>query len=212
MKIVTLYNKNRNIPWVSLSVVLCCIVITGIVIIQPEMYQSLAYSKYPKYIWQYCSGAFLHGTGESLSLTVMHLLTNILMFAPYAIMIEKLLGLKKFCIIFLCSWLGISAVYQVYVWTLVPNGEPAYSNGLSGISYAVIAIGACILFRLFIQDKRCFFRQPLAYLFVGGLLGELFVLMPNVAGVGSMIIHIMGIVIGLIMVIIFRASICSACE
>lgn len=212
MKIASLYKKNRGVPWISLSITLYCFAITGIAIIRPEMYESLAWSKYPKYIWQYCSGAFLHGTGESVSMAVMHLLANVLMFVPYAIMIEKMLGHKKFGVVFLCSWLGVSAAFQVYVWMFVPNGEPAYGAGLSGISYAMIAIGVFILFRLFLQDKRGFFRQPLAYLFVGGLLGELLMLMPNVAGVALMIIHITGIIIGLIMVIVFRISICSACE
>lgn len=212
MKITALYKKNRDIPWISLSVVFCCFVITAIAVIRPEMYYNLAWSKYPAYIWQYFSGAFLHGTSESTSMAVMHLSANILMFLPYAVMIEKMLGHQKFGIIFLCSWLGISAVFQVYVWMFVPQGEAAYGAGLSGSSYAVIAIGAYILFRLFLQDKRGFFRQPLAYLFVSGLLGELFILSPSVAGVASMLVHITGIMIGVLMVIVFHAAICSACE
>jgi membrane associated rhomboid family serine protease len=68
-------------------------------------------------------------------------------------------------------------------------------------------IPLCILFRLFVMGKKKFLSQPLAYLFLGGLLGELFVLLPAVAGVWSMIIHMSGIAIGIIMSIVFRKDI-----
>lgn len=205
--IMDLYRRNRQIPWISLSAAFLCIIITAVVIIWPSMYPKLVWSNSPEYLWQYVSGAFVQGDNTTTAMAIMHLAANLLMFLPYGFMIEKLIGHKKFAIVFLGSWLGISFVFQVIVLVAVPAGELATGNGFSGSSYAVVSMGAYILFRLFVMGKKKFLSQPLAYLFLGGLLGELFVLLPAVAGVWSMIIHMSGIAIGIIMSIVFRKDI-----
>lgn len=212
MTIVNIYKKNRCFPWGSLAVVLACFLVTGIAVARPELYESLAWSKYPVYPWQYVSGAFLHGTGGDLPLTVMHLVANLLMFLPYAVLLEGMLGHKKFGLVFLASWLGISLVFQGFAWLAVPAGEAAYGAGLSGSSYAVIAMGAYVLFCLFRRNKGRFFRQPLAYVFLSGLLGEVLILLPMVAGIGSMVIHLAGIFIGAIMTFLYRSTLRAAME
>lgn len=207
MKITDLY-KNRSFPWITFVVAVCCVFVTLISVVKPEAYNSLAWSNSPQYIWQYISGAFLHGTGSGFSMAIMHLIANFLMFIPYGVMIEKLIGHKRFGAVFIVSWLGVSAVFQL-IALVISKGETAYGAGLSGSSYAVIVMGVYILFKLFQSDKSKFFRQPLAYIFLSGLIGELFLLMPFVAGVASMVLHLAGIVIGVIMTFVFRKSICD---
>lgn len=208
MKISALFAKKHSFPWVTWSVTLCCIMVTGIFILWPHLYEELAWSNQPTHLWQYVSGAFLHGDqNKQLPLTLAHLIVNLLMFIPYGVMIENLLGHKRFGITFLCSWLGASAVFQIFVYATVPTGAVAYGAGLSGSSFAIIAMGAFILFRVFLLDKKKFFRQPLAYVFLGGLIGELSFLMPAVAGVGSLVIHLAGIAIGIICTVMFHKAI-----
>ena len=213
MKISALFAKKHSFPWVTWSVTLCCIMVTGISILWPHLYEELAWSNQPTHLWQYVSGAFLHGDqNKQLPLTLAHLIVNLLMFIPYGVMIENLLGHKRFGITFLWSWLGTSAVFQIFVYATVPTGAVAYGAGLSGSSFAIIAMGAFILFRIFLLDKKKFFRQPLAYIFLSGLIGELSFLHPNVAGISSLIIHLSGIAIGIICTVIFRKAIYSSLQ
>lgn len=205
MRITDLYKKNREVPWITLGVVFICLAVTFIAIIRPDMYEGLAWSNTPEYIWQYVSGVFLHGTGDSVSMAIAHLLANLCMFLPYAIMIEKLVGHKKFAIIFLCSWIGVSVTFQI-IARIISKGKPAYGAGLSGSAYTMIAIGAFVLFKVFLLDKKKFFRQFLSYFFIFGLIGEILMLRPDIAGGASMAIHITGVIIGMIMVIIFNKT------
>lgn len=164
MKFTALYTGKPGFPWVSFAVIAGCILITGIFLIAPNTYNALAWSNCPQYLWQHLSGAFLHGTPEGgPPLAIAHLTVNTLMFLPYAIMLEKLLGSRKFALAFLISWVGISAAFRIIVLLTVPEGELALGNGLSGSSFAVTVMGAWVLLQLFVQDRRGFLRQPLAW-------------------------------------------------
>ena len=210
MKISSLFTQKHKIPWITLIVIFCCILVTSISVVSPTAYEKLAWSNHPERLWQYISGAFLHGDGSGPAMAIAHLLANFLMFAPYAIMAEKLIGNKNFGLVFLSTWLGISAIFQILVWITVPAGEIAYGAGLSGSAFAVTVVGAFILFRVFLIDKKLFFRQPLAYVFISGLISELMLLSPGVAGVSSMIIHLSGLFIGIILTLTYKAKICDS--
>lgn len=210
MKISSLYTKNHAFPWITMAVTICCLLVTTLFILFPHLYTELAWSNQPKHFWQYVSGAFLHGDETGFGMAVAHLVANCLMFIPYAIMIEKLIGHQKFGIVFLTTWICISIVFQIITHTIIPAGKLAYGNGLSGSSFAVTIMGAYILFRVFSLNKKYFFRQPLGYIFISGLLGELISLHPGVAGIHSMMIHLAGIALGILLVLIYKKSIDSA--
>lgn len=210
MRISSLFTQKHKIPWITLIVIFCCVLVTSISIVSPDAYKKLAWSNHPEHLWQYISGAFLHGDSSGPRMAIAHLLANFLLFAPYAIMAEKLIGSKHFGIVFLSTWLGISAIFQILVLITVPTGEKAYGAGLSGSAFAVTVMGAYILFRVFMIDKKRFFRQPLAFIFISGLISELMLLSPAVAGVSSMIIHLSGLLIGIILTLLYKAKICDS--
>lgn len=210
MKISSLFTQKHKTPWITLIVIFCCVLVTSISVVSPVAYEKLAWSNYPEHLWQYLSGAFLHGDSSGPAMAIAHLLANFLLFVPYAIMVEKLIGSKNFGFVFLSTWLGISAIFQILVLITVPAGEIAYGAGLSGSAFAVTVVGAFILFRVFMIDKKLFFRQPLAYVFISGLISELMLLSPDVAGVSSMIIHLSGLLIGIILTLIYKAKICDS--
>lgn len=207
MKIKHLYTANRHFPILSFIVAAVCCLVTVTVLIKPEWYPALAW-KYPAdSIWQHFGGVFLHGTNDgSAAMAAMHLSANLLMFLPFSIMIEKSIGHAKFGFAFLTSWLS-SALAFVTVAAAISNGEDAYGAGLSGVSYSMITIGCAILIQIFLMDKKRFFRQPLAYVFLGGMVCELAMLNPYIAGIGSFILHLSGIFVGLILSIAFRKAI-----
>lgn len=210
MRISSLFTQKHKIPWITLIVIFCCVLITSISVVSPVAYEKLAWSNHPEHFWQYISGAFLHGDSSGPAMAIAHLLVNFMLFVPYAIMAEKLIGSKSFGFVFLSTWLGISAIFQILVLITVPTGEIAYGAGLSGSAFAVTVVGAFILFRVFMIDKKQFFRQPLAYIFISGLISELILLSPDIAGVSSMIIHLAGLLIGIILTIIYKAKICDS--
>ena len=210
MRISSLFTQKHKIPWITLIVIFCCVLITSISVVSPVAYEKLAWSNHPEHSWQYISGAFLHGDSSGPAMAIAHLLVNFMLFVPYAIMAEKLIGSKSFGFVFLSTWLGISAIFQILVLITVPTGEIAYGAGLSGSAFAVTVVGAFILFRVFMIDKKLFFRQPLAYVFISGLISELILLSPDIAGVSSMIIHLAGLLIGIILTIIYKAKICDS--
>ncbi len=212
MRIIDLYTKNRKIPWVTTAVIFCCVVVTMIAVVFPDTYEVLAWNNSPEFLWQYVSGEFLHGDGSGLfALTLMHFLANALMFVPYAIIAENIMGHKKFAVAFLCTWIWASITFQVLSVLFVPAGEEAYGAGLSGSSYAITVMGVFVLFRVFLKDKRKFFTQPLSYVFISGLIGELVFLSPAF-GELTMILHISGIFIGIVLCFIFKNTICRAVD
>ena len=210
MRISSLFIQKHKVPRITLIVIFCCVLVTSISIVSPDAYEKLAWSNHPEYLWQYISGAFLHGDSSGPAMAIAHLLANFLLFVPYAIMTEKLIGSKNFGFVFLSTWLGISAIFQILVLITVPEGQMAYGAGLSGSAFAITIMGAYILFRVFMINKKLFFRQPLAYIFISGLISELMLLSPDVAGVSSMIIHLSGLLIGIILTLIYKSRICDS--
>lgn len=203
MKIKDLFSRKRPFPYLTAVIVCICFIVTTIAVIFPAAFPILAWKCPADHFWQYFSGVFLHGTNTSASMAYIHLTANLLMFAPYAVMAEKALGHLKFGIVFAASWLGGSIAFRA-VALLFSKGEPSLGAGLSGIAFTFIVVGVSILYRVFKLDKKAFFRQPLAYFFLFGLIGELAVLNPYIAGMGSFILHTCGVLVGLLMAVLFR--------
>ena len=202
-----LFRCSRKFPLVTFTVAALCIIVTLSAIFEPRLFDIFSCWLHPQYIWQYVSGAFLHGgEGYGTAFCLAHLCANLLMFVPYSIIIENLLGRKRTGIIFLIAWLGFSLSVH-FIALAVSGGEPAQGAGLSGISYCFTTIGCYILFKLMRADRKLFRKQPLAFIFLFGLLGELLMLNPFIAGVGSLLIHISGILIGLLCILLFRTPI-----
>jgi len=206
-----LFSRNQAIPVISLLVAGLCVVITVIAYVQPDLYSQLAFTYPTDHPWQYVSGVFLHGAGDrSLGLTVAHLMANMLLYLPYSIIVEKALGRKKYSVAFLISLVVSSVVFQVYAAHLMKfaggEGQGAVGAGLSGIAFSMVAMGTYLIFKACKSNPHNAFRQPLTYLFIFGFLGQLFILNPLIAGMGSFFIHTAGVITGILLTIIFRAT------
>lgn len=77
-----------------------------------------------------------------------------------------------------------------------------YESGISGLAFSYGVIGLYILIKLFIYTKTKIFKQVSFYLLTNIILIMFIMINPFVAGVQSMIIHIVAVVFGTIFTVI----------
>mgnify|MGYP003292955583 CR=1 FL=1 len=202
MKIKTIYKKEGNF-WVSLTISLLCVCITLISAIKPSVYESLAYAYPIRNPWQILTGLFLHGSPNlSLPGCIGHLLFNLILVLPFGIMIEKLIGSKRFLLITVIFWVVNLATFYTIAAICTPNGENTFGAGISGIAFSYGIIGLFILIQMFKLDKKDMLKQISFYLLLNIILIMLIMINPFVAGVTSMIVHLVAVVAGIIFILI----------
>ena len=223
MKIRNIY-LGKGIPFFCIAVTLLCIIVTLIPQFIPSTYFALTF--YPlKYPWQIITWIFLQGAPQELlppdypytamQLTIGHLGYNLLLLLPFGILIEKILGTKKMLVLFAVSWVTdviamlIMGAINTYI---LKEGEMAGGAGASGLAFCFMPIGVYVLFVL--GRKYGFgklFKQVSFYFLLSIAVPTLIIaLSPSVggvAGIPSMIMHLMAVVIGVIFAIVFRKSI-----
>ena len=185
-----------------------CVCVTAISFIIPSTYTALAYSYPLKYPWQIFTGLFLHGSPELSTVgCIGHLLFNLLLVLPFGIMIEKILGSKRFLIGTLGMWCVNVVTFFVLAIIKTPKGETAYGAGISGVAFSYGVIGLYVLIRLFVNTKKKLFKQVSFYLLMNIILIMLVMINPIVAGVSSMIIHMVAVVAGVIFTLVYKKDI-----
>ena len=222
MKIRDIY-KTKRIPVVSISIMLLCVIITSISQLIPSMYMKFVFTYPVSYPWQFFTYVFLQGAPQelippdlgysALELTIGHLGFNLLLILPFGILVEKVIGSRRMLLMVSAAWL-IDAIALVIMGNVYPvsEGEIFSCAGASGVAFAFMPGGVCILFVL---GKRYgfgrLFRQASFYLLMPIAVTTLvFALMPNIAGMAnvmSMIIHQLGLFAGVSFTIIYRKNI-----
>lgn len=207
MKIREIYSKKGNYT-VSLIIAILCITTTIIAILFPNMYETIAY-RYPvEYPWQVCTGIFLHGAPNmSMAVCVGHLIFNLLLVIPFGIMIEKILGSKRFALMTLVLWIVNAITFYIIAFVITPEGETASAAGISGIAFSYGIIGLYLLYVLGKKNFKRMFKQVSFYLLINIIIAMIIMVNPYVAGVPSMIIHIVAIVCGIIYAVFYRGAI-----
>lgn len=145
MKIKEIYCQKGNYI-VSLTIAALCVLATLISVLFPDTYQAMEYAYPIQYPWQIFSGIFLHGKPTfPLVATIGHLVFNLLLVLPFGIMIEKILGSKRFAAMSLAAWMVYTIAFFVIAMVETPAGETAHGAGISGIAFSYGMIGAYIL-------------------------------------------------------------------
>lgn len=223
MKIRNIY-FGKGIPFFCIAVTLLCIIVTLISQLIPSTYFALTF--YPlKYPWQVITWIFLQGAPQdllppdypysALQLTIGHLGYNLLLILPFGILVEKILGTKKMLVLFAVSWVAdviamlIMGAINTYI---LKEGEMAGGAGASGLAFCFMPIG---VYALFVLGRRYgfgkLFKQISFYflmlLAVPTLIIALSPSVQGVAGIPSMVIHLLAIIIGVIFTIVFRKTI-----
>ncbi len=207
MKIRDIYLiKSSNI--VSVSIAVLCIMVTIISMVFPDVYQSIAYAYPLKYPWQICSGIFLHGSPElSMAGTIGHLCFNLLLVLPFGIMLEKILGSKRFALMSVILWIVNAITFYTIAVIQTPEGENAYGAGISGIAFSYGMLGLYVLFLMAKSNVKKLLRQVSFYLLMNVIVVMLIMVNPYVAGISSMFIHLVAILSGITFAILYHKDI-----
>lgn len=207
MRIKDIYLKKGN--WtVSAVIAALCVVATVISMLFPDAYQTLAYAYPVQHPWQICSGIFLHGSPElPMAADLGHLVFNLLLVIPFGIMIEKILGSKRFAMMTLALWVVNAITFFIIAMVITPAGETAYGAGISGIAFSYGVMGLYILLALGKKSWKRLFTQVGFYLLIQIVVAMIVMVNPYVAGVASMIMHLVAIVFGLVFTVIYRKKI-----
>ena len=204
MKIKDIYYK-RNDYNVSMFISLLCVIVTIIAFFKPDLYYVIAYAYPIEYVWQLFSGIFLHGAPDlSIAYNMGHLIFNLLLVVTFGIMIENILGSKRFVLMSLVLWIANAASFYIIASNITPQGESAYGVGISGVTFAYGILGAYVLFTLGKRNLKLLLKQASFYFLLSVFIGMIIMLHPGIAGTSSMIIHLGSVAIGIIYTICYR--------
>ena len=221
MKIRDIY-LNKKVPVISITIALLCIVITLISQLVPSTYMAFTFSYPVRYPWQLITYIFLQGIpGEllppdfaysAMELTIGHLGYNLMLILPFGILVEKVIGSKRLLALFASSWIVDVILNFIMGAIYTKEGDTFAVSGASGLAFSFMPVGVYILF---VMGKKFgfgkLFRQVSFYLLMGIAIPTMVIaLMLNIAGVAgipSMIIHLIAIVTGIVFAVIFRRKI-----
>lgn len=142
-----------------------------------------------------------------MAVSIGHLIFNLLLVLSFGIMIEKILGSKRFVLMTLGLWTVNTVTFYVIAYLITPQGETANGAGFSGIAFSYGIIGLYSLYVLARKNFKLMFKQVSFYLLMNIVIAMLVMINPYVASVHSMIIHIVAIIAGIICVVICRNAI-----
>ena len=220
MKIRNIYFGKR-IPFFCIAVTVLCIAVTLISQLIPSTYEAFRFMYPVQYPWQVISYIFLQGIPKELmpeelpysamELTIGHLGYNLLLVLPFGILVEKIIGTKKMLVLFaMTSVLDLIAnliMGAVYTKTGIVYG----CSGASGMAFAFMPVG---MYALFLLGNRFgygkLFKQISFYVLLGIAVPTIIIsVTPNIAGVTgipSMVIHLLGLAIGILFSSMFRKT------
>ena len=135
-----------------------------------------------------------------------------LLVIPFGILVEKVIGCKKFLILTVAAWLLDVTFIYVMAAALVPSDATFSSNGASGLAFSYMPVGLWVLFNLgkkfgfgkLFKQISFYFLMPIAITTI------VFALSPNIAGattVWSMYLHLIAVAVGIIFAVVFRKTI-----
>ena len=207
---------------ISIAIALLCMIITLISQLVPSTYLAFTFSYPVKYPWQLLTYVFLQGIpGEllppdfpysSMELTIGHLGYNLLLILPFGILVEKVIGSKRFLALFASTWIVDVILDFIMGVIYTKDGDSFAVSGASGLAFSFMPVG---IFILFVMGKKYgfgkLFRQVSFYLLMGIALPTAVIsLIPNIAGVAgipSMIIHLIALAIGVVFAFICKGKI-----
>ncbi|MDR2705149.1 MAG: rhomboid family intramembrane serine protease [Planctomycetaceae bacterium] len=204
---------NTDAPIYYLPIITVCIIVVNIFAFGFEL-------AYPEQIEPFTLevGNGLHPlqwlTSNFLHADIMHLLSNMLSFWAFGLVVEGKLGLIKT----LCVYLGIGVIYGAVVQILMLSGNPGHCLGASAIIFGMMAM--CLIWApensmecvLFIFVRPFFFDVRIKTL-VGLFLGlQILVLILTGGQLSSEFLHTVGAAVGFVAGILLLKSGQVDCE
>ena len=221
MKIRNIY-LSKKVPVISIAIALLCIAITVISVLIPSLVYSFSFTYPVRNPWQFITYMFEHYTPQEqipssldatpASLSFGHLMFNLLLVIPFGILVEKVLGAKKFLILCLAAWIPDIVFTYIMCAALTPAGEESVCKGASGLAFAFVPVG---LYIFFVMGKKFgfgkLFKQVSFYLLMPiAITTIVFALSPSIAGatgIFSMVLHLIAVAVGIVVAIVFRKTV-----
>src|SRR6056297_835170 len=150
------YRKKLGFPYFSIVFIACCLLVTVPTYFFPNLNYVLGGTKNKYYIWQYLTLIFQHGSYNVP--IIFHLLTNVVIISFFGIIVERVLGAKKFLT------LNLFSIITFYISLFYMNG--LYGNGGSGIIWSYTSITVYIVFILWRNNKKQLSKEILFYVFI----------------------------------------------
>jgi membrane associated rhomboid family serine protease len=207
-----LYRKKIGIPYISIILIISCLLVSIPTYISPRLYFIFgsSFQGYTAtYPWQNTvTSQFEHGTfyvesniAQGLPLLV-HLFGNIIIIGVFGSIVERVVGKRRFLI------LSIAAASVNY---LVRAMIGSWGNGASGIAFVYGPIVFFIIYRLYRIYGKNIFKDFFFYIYF-----ILFLMMWIVIPIGSEwttnLIHLTATVTGMIFLIFFKTLIDKKAE
>lgn len=220
MKIRNIY-LGKGIPFFCIAMTVLCIAVTLISQLIPSTYMAFRFVYPMKYPWQAVSYIFLQGIPKdllpadypytSMQLTLGHLGYNLLLVIPFGVLAEKIIGTKKMLILFATTCIADLIANLIMGAIYTKDGDMFSIAGASGIAFTFMPVG---MYALFLLGKNFgfgkLFKQVSFYVLMGMAIPTAIIsLTPrigDVSGVPSMVIHLMGLIIGSVFAIVYRKS------
>lgn len=174
----------KKYPVVTMLTVICLLFAIATQI-NSGMYDMFSFHSMPEHIWQYFSGAFMHGNEIAPAWFLwVHLFMNFLMIIPFGTLLEKNKGSKVTFWVFFVALVMCSVTFQILM-----HGKDEVATGISAIGYAFVAGGVVQIRRLWKSySVKC--RMIYILLFILAVI----MLLPMITGWVSTCLHISGIV------------------
>ena len=209
MKIRNIYFGKR-IPFFCIAVTVLCIVVTLTSQLIPSTYGAFRFMYPVKYPWQVISYIFLQGAPQELlpegfqysamELTIGHLGYNLLLILPFGILVEKITGTKKMLILFATTCIADLIANLIMGAIYTRDGADYGCAGASGMAFAFMPVG---LYALFLLGSRFDVLMSIA---IPTIIISVTPDVAGVTGIPSMVIHLLGLVIGTFFAIVFRKT------
>lgn len=199
-----LFRKRLGVPYLSLILILSCLIVSIPTYFSPKLYFVFGGNSQPFYPWQnIISSQFEHGSffvetkiQQGLPLLV-HLLGNLLVIALFGCISERILGTKKFFILIL-----VAATMNIFVRFIIKS----YGNGISGIAWSFAPVILLTIIIFFINHAKKLLHDFMLYISI-----FLFLMMWIIISVGSEwttnLFHLIATIVGVLFTFIWKDEI-----
>ncbi len=194
------YKKKLGIPWISILLILTCFAVWVATLTDNNLWVVFATHSHPIYFWQYFSGLFQHSFSPKWFYTI-HFVSNISVIVLFGVMIERIIGTKKYLLLnFLSGCIGL-----IYFFVNRMNHEHSTFNGISVIVWSYAPLALMILLQIYRFNKQVI-KEKMFFLMVFELFFMwIFVTIVDFLGSNtSNDNHLVATIVGIVFMIVYK--------
>lgn len=226
MKIRDIY-LGKSIPVVSLVTALLCLIVTGISMIVPSIADKFIFMFPVTYPWQIITYLFQHyTTGDMIPgglggipdalFSMVHLVFNLLLVLPFGVLVEKVLGTKRFLLLSFVAWqIDIGCIFFASFAAVTMYGQDSVdiaAFGASALAFAFMPVGLYIIILLGMNyGFGSLFKQVSFYLMIPVALITMFMavspLFGGITTAGTSFLNLIALLSGILFAVLFRGRI-----